>query len=79
MADDCAQLQTEAPMGGQEHITGHVRTHVAIAQDEVGEHREYRFTRVHWMRQMVSPPNRTEQWEWRIRHPPPVQVALRVS
>src|SRR5262245_59136002 len=45
MADDCAQLQTEAPMGGQEHITGHVRTHVAIAQDEVGEHREYRFTR----------------------------------
>ena len=35
MADHRAQLQTQAPMGGQERITGHFRAHLAIAQDDV--------------------------------------------
>src|SRR5262245_63278174 len=28
-------------MGGQQHITGHLRSHLAIAQDEVGEDRAH--------------------------------------
>ena len=39
------QLQTEAAMGGQQGIAGHLRSHLAIAQDEVGEDREHRSTR----------------------------------
>jgi hypothetical protein len=35
---------------------------------------------VHCIRQMVTPPRRTRtSWEWRVRHPPPPQVALWVS
>ena len=45
MADHRAQLQTEATVRGQQGITCHVRTHVAIAQDEVGEHCENRLAR----------------------------------
>jgi hypothetical protein len=28
--EDCAQLQTEATVGGQQRIPGHLRTHLAI-------------------------------------------------
>ena len=43
VADDRAQFQTEPPVSGQQGIAGRVRTHGAIAQDEVREHREDRF------------------------------------
>jgi hypothetical protein len=43
MADDRAQFQTEAPVCGQESIMGHLRSHRAIAQDEVGQDREHGF------------------------------------
>ena len=32
-------------MGGQQGIAGHLRSHLAIAQDEVREDREHRFAR----------------------------------
>jgi hypothetical protein len=32
-------------VGGQQRITGHVRGHLAVAQDEVWQDREYRATR----------------------------------
>jgi hypothetical protein len=35
MMDHCTELQTEAPMGGQQRIAGHLGTHRAIAQDEM--------------------------------------------
>src|SRR5713101_6976504 len=41
MVEDRAQLQTEAAMGGQQRITSHLGSHLTIAQDEVGEDREY--------------------------------------
>ena len=41
MVEDCAQLQTETAMGGQQRITSHLRSHLTIAQDEVGEDREH--------------------------------------
>src|SRR5215471_16975083 len=44
MGDHGTQLETEPTMGGQQRITGHVRSHRAIAQDEVREDREHRFT-----------------------------------
>ena len=43
MADHRAQFQTEAAVRGQQGITGHLRAHLAIAQDEVREDREHRF------------------------------------
>ena len=45
MVEHRAQLQTEAAMRGQQGIAGHLRAHLAIAQDEVREDREHRFTR----------------------------------
>src|ERR1700752_4097638 len=81
MADDRAQFQTEAPVCGQERITGHLRSHRATAQDDVWQDREHGFAHfVHWRRQMVTPPRRTRtSWEWRVRPPPPPQGALCVS
>jgi hypothetical protein len=32
-------------VGGQQRITGNIRTHLTIAQDEVRQHREHRATR----------------------------------
>ena len=32
-------------MGGQQGITGHLRRHLAVTQDEVRQGREHRFTR----------------------------------
>ena len=32
-------------MGGQQGITGHLRSHLAVAQDEMREDREHRFAR----------------------------------
>src|SRR5262249_4176044 len=45
MPDHRAQLQTETTIGGQERITSHLRAHLAIAQDEVGQDSEHRMTR----------------------------------
>jgi hypothetical protein len=45
MADDGAQCQTEAPVGGQESITGHLRSYRARTQDEVRQDREHGFAR----------------------------------
>src|SRR5436190_24037791 len=45
MPDDRAQFQTEPPVRGQQGIAGHLRSHLAIAQDEVREDREHRATR----------------------------------
>src|SRR5215813_3040032 len=43
MADHCTPLQTQSTMRGQQGIAGHLRAHLAIAQNEVGEDREHRF------------------------------------
>jgi hypothetical protein len=42
--EDRAQLQTQPTMRRQQRITGHLRAHLAIAQDEVRQDREHRFT-----------------------------------
>ena len=47
MVEDRTQLQTEAAMRGQQRITGHLRSHLAIAQDEVREDREHGFARAY--------------------------------
>ena len=39
------QLQTEAAVRGQQRITGHLRWHLAVAQDEVRQDGERSFTR----------------------------------
>ena len=41
MSDDRAECQTEAAVGGQQRITGALRSHPAVAQDEVREDREH--------------------------------------
>ena len=43
MVEDRAQLQTEAAVGGQQRITGDLRSHLAITQDEVRQDREHGF------------------------------------
>ncbi len=45
MVEHRAQLQTEAAVHGQQRITGDLRSHLAIAEHEVREHREHRATR----------------------------------
>ena len=45
MVEHRAQLQTEAAVRGQQRITGDLRSHMTIAENEVGEHREHRATR----------------------------------
>jgi hypothetical protein len=45
MADDRAQFQTEATVCGQESITGHLRSHLAVTQGEVRQDREHGFAR----------------------------------
>ena len=45
MVEDRAQLQTEAAVCRQQGIAGHFRSHLARAQDDVGEDREHRATR----------------------------------
>jgi hypothetical protein len=42
MADHRTQLQTQTAVGRQQGIVGHVRSHLTIAQDEVGKDREHR-------------------------------------
>ncbi len=44
MVEDRAQLQTEPAMRGQPGVAGHLWSHVALAADEVGQHREHRTT-----------------------------------
>jgi hypothetical protein len=34
MTDDCAQLQTEATMGGHQRIASDLGSHLALAPDE---------------------------------------------
>src|SRR6267378_6360437 len=43
MADDRAQLQAETTVGGQQGIAGHLRAHLAVAQDKVRQDGEDRF------------------------------------
>src|SRR2546425_2736740 len=45
MADHRGQLQTETTMGGQQGIAGHLRMHLAVTQDEVGQDGEHCTTR----------------------------------
>ena len=45
MADHRTPFQTEAAVGGQQGIAGHLRSHLAVAQDEVGQDGEHRFAR----------------------------------
>jgi hypothetical protein len=45
MADDGAEFQAEAPMRGSQGITGQIRAHLTIAEDEMGQNREHRTTR----------------------------------
>src|SRR5262245_6620005 len=45
MADDRAQLQTEAAVSGQQGIPGDLRSHLAVTQDEVRQDCEHRCTR----------------------------------
>ena len=42
MVEDRAPFQTEAAVGRQQGIAGHVRSHLTIAQDEMGKDREHR-------------------------------------
>jgi len=44
VTDHRAQLQTEATMGRQQGIAGHLGSHLAIAQDEMGQDGEDGFT-----------------------------------
>jgi hypothetical protein len=44
MMDHRAQLQTQPTVGGQQGITGHLGSHLAVPQDEVGQDSEYGFT-----------------------------------
>jgi hypothetical protein len=57
MAEHGAPLQTEATMCGQQGITGHLRSHRAITQDEVRQDREHGFTR----RALDTPDGKTTQ------------------
>ena len=41
VTDHGAQLQTEATVRGDQGIAGHVRPHLSVAQDEVGQDGEY--------------------------------------
>src|SRR5215470_388268 len=43
IADHRAQLQTETTVGSQQGIAGDVRSHLAIAEDEVRQDRKHRF------------------------------------
>jgi hypothetical protein len=43
MADDCAQLQTVATMGGHRGIASNLGSHLAIAQDEMWQDGEHGF------------------------------------
>lgn len=43
MADDRTALSTEAAVGGQQRITGHLRAHLSVAQDEVRQDCEHGF------------------------------------
>ena len=52
-------LQTEATVCRQQGIAGHLRVHLAIAQDKVWQHVNTALHLVHWTRQMVTPPRRT--------------------
>jgi hypothetical protein len=45
MVENCAPLQTEAPVGGQQRITGHCGPHLAVTQDEMRQDREHRLAR----------------------------------
>src|SRR5690349_22264361 len=42
MVEDRAQCQTEAAMRRQQGIAGHVRSHLTLAPDAVGQDREHR-------------------------------------
>ena len=46
-------------MRGQQGLTGDLRAHLAVAQDDVGEDVNTALHVVHWIRQMVTPPRRT--------------------
>ena len=77
MIEDRAQLQTQPPMRRQQRITGHLRAHLAIAQDEVRQDREHRFT----CGALDTPDGETTQPETGIvgvagQAPPPLQLAL---
>jgi hypothetical protein len=43
MTDDRTEFQTQSAVGGQQGITGHLRSHLAIAQDEVRQDGEHGF------------------------------------
>ena len=80
MVEDRAPFQTEAAVCSQQGIAGHFRSHLAIAQDEVGEDREHRATRG----ALDTPDGETTQAdtgivEWRVRLPPALQLALCMS
>src|SRR5436190_2074388 len=45
MIEDRAPLQTQATVCGQQRVASRFRSHLAVAQDEVREHSEYRFIR----------------------------------
>src|SRR5882724_3219938 len=57
MADNRTQFQTEAPVCGQESIASDLRSHLAIAQDEMRQDREHRFAR----RALDTPDGETTQ------------------
>jgi hypothetical protein len=45
MVEARAQLHIELAMRGQQGVAGHLGSHLAIAEDDVGQHREHRTTR----------------------------------
>jgi hypothetical protein len=44
-------------MHGSQGITGHIRAHLTIAEDEMGQTVNTTRHVVHWRRQMVTPPS----------------------
>ena len=77
MTDHRAELQTEPTVCGQQGITGDLRSHLTVPQDEVRQDREDRFA----PRALDAPDGEPTQTDpdvmrVRVRHPPPLQVAL---
>src|ERR1700751_1157172 len=62
MLDDRAKFQTEPTIRRQQRVTGHLRTHLAITQDEVRQHGEHRFA----PRTLDAPDGETTQADARI-------------
>jgi hypothetical protein len=80
MTHDRPQRQTQPPMHRQRDIAGHLRSHGAIAVDKMREDRAHDLAPCTLAAPDGEPPSWTRtSCEWRVRHPPPPQVAVCMS